>query len=102
MASCPFNLLRRLPSKQWCFWITTLSSFILVLYKNRRCVSMIMMSGFGRQLTEKCAKFCFHNHFHNILRLFDVLPWYILVASRVAERFKTQDLRKLGNIRKSV
>ena len=58
-----------------------------------------------------------YNHFHNILRLFDALPnfrfttsetvddyylctWYIRVASRVAERLKTYDLRKLGNIRK--
>ena len=47
-----------------------------------------------------------HNHFHNILRLFDVLPnfrfttsetmgdyylctWYIRVVARVAERLKT-------------
>ena len=47
-----------------------------------------------------------YNHFHNILRLFDVLPnfpfatreamrdyylqtWYIRVASQVAERLKT-------------
>ena len=52
------------------------------------------------------------NRFHNILRLFDILPnfpfitsetmhdyylqtWYIRVASRVAER-----LKKLGNMRK--
>ena len=58
-----------------------------------------------------------YNQFHNILRLFDVLPnfpfitsetigdyylWtcYIRDASRVAERLKTYDLRKLGNIRK--
>ena len=56
-----------------------------------------------------------YNHFH-ILRLFDVLQnvpfntsetmrdylqtWYIRVASRVAKQFKTQDPRKLGNIRK--
>ena len=49
------------------------------------------------------------NHFHNILRLFDVLTkfvkrcaiiTYIRVASRVAERLKIWDLRKLGNIRK--
>ena len=54
-----------------------------------------------------------YNQFHNILRLFDVLPnfpfttsetmgdcflqtWYI----RVIERLKTQDRRKLGYIRK--
>ena len=54
------------------------------------------------------------NHFHGILRLFDVLPnfhfttcetmcdyylwkWYIRVASRDNERL--QDLSKLGNIR---
>ena len=58
-----------------------------------------------------------HNHNHNILRLFDVLPnfsfttsetmryyylsnMYIRVASRVTKRLKTQDLRKLGNIMK--
>ena len=58
-----------------------------------------------------------YNHFHNVLRLFDVLPnfpfttsettddyylqtWYIRVASQVAKRLKTLDLRKLGNIRK--
>ena len=68
-------------------------------------------------------------YFHNVLRLFDVLPnfpfttsetmgdyylqtWYIPVASRVAERpysplsgphsphKKKKNLRKLGNIRK--
>ena len=62
------------------------------------------------------ARFIFDfNHFHDILRLFDVLPnfpfttsetmrdyhlytWYIRVASRVAERLN--DLRKLGNIKK--
>ena len=55
------------------------------------------------------------NHFHNILRLFGVLPnfpftssetmrdyylqtWHTQVASRVAELLK--DLRKLVNIRK--
>ena len=58
-----------------------------------------------------------YNQFHNILRLLNVLPnfsytareamgdyylqtWYIPVASRVANRLKTKDLRKLGNIRK--
>ena len=58
-----------------------------------------------------------NTRFHNILRLFDVLSnphfttsetigdyylytWYIRIASRVAERRKTQDLRKLRNIRK--
>ena len=30
----------------------------------------------------------------------DLQTWYIPVASQVAERFKTKDLRKLGNIRK--
>ena len=55
------------------------------------------------------------NHFHNILRRFDVLSnfpfttsetmrdyylntWYMPVDSRVAKRLN--DLRKLGNIRK--
>ena len=50
--------------------------------------------------------FTIYNHFHNILKLFDVLPnlrftvseimrdyylqtWYIRVTSRVAERLKT-------------
>ena len=63
-----------------------------------------------------CSLFIY-NQFHNILRIFDVLPnfsfttsetmcdyylqtWYIRVASRVAEQLKTWDLRKLGNIRK--
>ena len=58
----------------------------------------------------------FYNHFHNTLRLFDVLPnflyttsetmrdyylqtWHIRVASRVAKQLQTEDLRKLGNIR---
>ena len=58
-----------------------------------------------------------YNNFHNILRLFNVLPnflittseamhdyylktRYIWVASQVAEKLKTEDLRKLGNIRK--
>ena len=58
-----------------------------------------------------------YNHFHNIFRLFDVLPnftfivsetmrdyylqiWYIWVDPQVAEWLKTWDLRKLGNIRK--
>ena len=58
-----------------------------------------------------------YSHFHNNVRLFDVLPnflfttsetmgyyylqaWHIRVASRVAEQLKTQNLRKLGNIRK--
>ena len=57
------------------------------------------------------------NQLHNILTLFNVLQsfpfttceamssyylltWYIQIASRVAEQLKTQDLRKLGNIRK--
>ena len=57
------------------------------------------------------------NQFHNILRLFGVLPnfpfttietmggsylqkWYIRVASRVSKRLKTEDLSKLGKIRK--
>ena len=56
-------------------------------------------------------------HFYIILRFFDVLPnfhfiqietmcyyylqtWYSQNASQVAERFKTQDLGKVGNIRK--
>ena len=55
------------------------------------------------------------NQFHNILRLFDVLPnfpfntrekindyclqtWYIRVTSRVAEQLKTWYHRKLENI----
>ena len=58
-----------------------------------------------------------YNQFRNILRLFDALPnfafttsemigdyylWtcYIRDTSRVVERLKTYDLRKLGNIRK--
>ena len=58
-----------------------------------------------------------YNRFHKILKLFDVLPnfpfttsetmrdyylqtWYIRVASRIAERLTTWDLRKLGNVRK--
>ena len=58
-----------------------------------------------------------YNEFHNILRLFNVLPnfpfttsetmgdyylqtWYIRVAERAAERLKTYELWKLGNIRK--
>ena len=58
----------------------------------------------------------FYNQFNDILRLFDVLPnfpfttsetmydyylqtWHIRVASRVAERLKTYNLRKSGNIR---
>ena len=58
-----------------------------------------------------------YNHFRNILRLFDVLPnfpfitsqtmcdyylqtWYIRITSRVTERLKAKDLRKLGNTRK--
>ena len=58
-----------------------------------------------------------YNHLHSILRLFDVLSnfpfatsetmrddcletWHIRVTSRVAERLKTEDLRKLENIRK--
>ena len=57
------------------------------------------------------------NHCHNIQRLFDILPnfpfttsetmcnyylytGYIQFASRVAKRFKTQDLKKLGDIRR--
>ena len=57
------------------------------------------------------------NQLHIILRLFDVLPiisfttseticgyylqtWYMRAASRVAGRLNTQDLRKLGNIKK--
>ena len=59
----------------------------------------------------------FYNYYHNILRLFGVLPnfhftttgtmryyylqtWYIPVASRVVKRLKTKDLSKFGNIRK--
>ena len=58
-----------------------------------------------------------YNHGHNIFRIFDVLPNFpfttsemmrdcylqtrnIRVASRVAERLKTLNLKKLGNIRK--
>ena len=58
-----------------------------------------------------------YNHFHNILRLFDVFTnisftasercavitykhSIMRVASRVVERLKTLDLWKLGNIRK--
>ena len=57
------------------------------------------------------------NHFHNILRFFDVLPnflsstseimrdcylqtWYMRFASQVAERPKTYDIRKLESIRR--
>ena len=56
------------------------------------------------------------NHFLNIMKLMDVLTiifftiyfscnyyvqaWYIRVASLVAKRLKTYDLRKLGKIRK--
>ena len=57
----------------------------------------------------------FWNHFHNILRLFNVLPnfpfttseamsnnylqtWHTKVASRVDEQLKTYDLTKLGDI----
>ena len=54
-----------------------------------------------------------YNQFYNMLRLCDVLTnltfttsekighyWYLRVDSRVAERLKAYDLRKLGNIRK--
>ena len=56
-----------------------------------------------------------YNHFHNILRLLNVLPdfpltasetmrnsetWYILLAPRVVKQLKTYNLKKLGNIRK--
>ena len=58
-----------------------------------------------------------YNHFHNVLRHFDILPsfpfttsetmrhyylytWYIRVATRVVKRLNTYDLRKLRNIRK--
>ena len=53
-----------------------------------------------------------YNHFHNILRIFDVLPNYNFTTSEtigdyylktwlpIASRVKTLDLRKLGNIRK--
>ena len=64
-----------------------------------------------------CVHVQAYNHFHNILSLFDVLPnfpfttsetmrdyyletWYIQVASRVVERLRIQDPRKLGNIRR--
>ena len=66
-------------------------------------------------ISKKKKKYSY-NQFHNILRLFDVLPnfsfttsetiddYYMVytrrAASRVAERLKTQDLRKLGKIRK--
>ena len=52
-----------------------------------------------------------YNHFHNILKVFDVLPNFLFATSetmrdyylqtwyiRVAKRLK--DLRKLGNIKK--
>ena len=56
--------------------------------------------------TEPSTQPHFYNHFHNTLRLFDILPnfpfttsetmrdyylktWYIRVAPRVAERLKT-------------
>ena len=35
-----------------------------------------------------------------IMRDYYLQTWYIQVASRVAEQFKTWDLRKLGNIGK--
>ena len=61
--------------------------------------------------------FSSYNHFDIILRLLEVLPnfhsttiktmrdyylytWFIRVASRVAERLQSCDLRKLGKIRK--
>ena len=67
--------------------------------------------------TRKAQENFADNQFHNILRLFDVLPnfsftisetmrdyylltWYIRVASPFAERLKTQNLRRLENIRK--
>ena len=53
------------------------------------------------------------NHFHSNLRLFDVLPIFLLSTSetmhhyylqiwyiRVVKRLKPEDLRKLGKIRK--
>ena len=58
-----------------------------------------------------------YNHFHNVLRLFDILPsfpfttsetmrhyylytWNIRVATRVLKRRNTNDLKKLRNNRK--
>ena len=76
------------------YWATRKLEFILVL--------------------DHCATFflplCSYNQFHNIVRLFDVLPnfpfstsetmgdyylqaWYIQVASRVSEQGKTLDLQ---------
>ena len=55
----------------------------------------------------------FYNHFHNILRLFGALPNFLFTTSETmhnyylqtwyiqfAQRLKTWDFRKLGNIRK--
>ena len=78
-----------------------------------------MLSKIGKSFTKyiiinqgsKKQNFCEekYNHGHNIMRIFDVLRnfpfttsetkpdyWYIRVASRVAKRLKTLDLRKLG------
>ena len=55
------------------------------------------------KISNASKKYSIHNHFHNILRVFDILPnfpfttsetmgdyylstWYIRVASRAAER----------------
>ena len=71
----------------------------------------------GLMLMLELLKDLFYNQLHNILRLSNVLQnfpftasemmgdyylqtWYIRAASRVAERLKSYDLRKLGNIRK--
>ena len=77
---------------------------------------------FEKHFKQNSCSFCsicslfIYNQFHNILRLFDVLPnfsfttsetmcgyylrtWYIRVVSQVTERLRTWDLRKLGNIR---
>ena len=67
--------------------------------------------------TQKAKESFGDNQFHDILRLFYVFPnftlttretmsdyylstWYVRVASRVSERFQTEDLRKLRHLTK--
>ena len=81
-----------------------------MFFENRfpAIIQIISMFEYGAYTTDEQALLLegFSNHFHNILRLFDVLPnfsfpttetmsdyylwtWHIRVASRFAKRLKT-------------
>ena len=99
----------------WKRFGTHLYTSSTLLNKVELSVLLVGLPGLIKNFAMISKKKYSYNQFRNILRLFDVLPnfsfttsetiddYYMVytrrATSRVAERLKTQDLRKLGKIR---